>query len=83
LVKYDWFDPNIKASGSEIGKPGTNLTAADIKFSTLGLGYVYHFNVQTKIIFYYDFVNNEVTNIAGYTKNLKDNIFNCRLQFRF
>ena len=83
LVKYDWFDPNIKASEAAIGKPGTNLTAADIKFSTLGIGYVYHFNPQTKIIFYYDIVNNEVTQLAGYTKDLKDNVFTCRLQFRF
>jgi hypothetical protein len=83
LVKYDWFDPNIKASEAEIGKLGTNLTAADIKFSTLGIGYVYHFNPQTKIIFYYDFVKNEITQVSGYTKDLKDNIFNCRLQFRF
>ena len=33
LVKYDWYDPNTKVKGNEIGKPGTNLTAADIKFS--------------------------------------------------
>jgi len=83
LIKYDWFDPNIKASDAQIGKPGTNLTAADIKFSTLGIGYVYHFNLQTKIIFYYDMVKNEVTQLTGYTNDLKDNIFTCRLQFRF
>ncbi len=83
LVKYDWFDPNIKVSENEIGKPGTNLTAADIKFSTLGFGYVYHFNPQTKLIFYYNVVNNEITQLAGYSKDLKDNIFTCRLQFRF
>ena len=83
LVKYDWYDPNIKVSKSEIGKAGTNLTAADIKFSTLGVGYVYHFNIQTKLIFYYDFVKNENTQIAGFTSDLKDNVFTCRLQFRF
>jgi hypothetical protein len=83
IVKYDWFDPNIKVNKSEIGKSGTNLTVADIKFSTVGIGYVYHFNPQTKIIFYYDIVNNEITQLAGYTKDLKDNIFTCRLQFRF
>jgi hypothetical protein len=83
LLKYDWYDPNIKVNKSEIGKTGTNLTAADIKFSTLGFGYVYHFNPQIKLIFYYDRVENEITLLPGYTADLKDNVFTCRLQFRF
>ena len=83
LIKYDWYDPNIKVSKTEIGKPGTNLTTADIKFTTLGVGYIYYFNPQTKITFYYDFVENEKTQLAGYTSDIKDNIFTCRLQFRF
>lgn len=83
MVKYDWYDPNIKVKKSEIGKPGTNLTTADIKFSTLGIGYAYHINPQTKVILYYDFVKNELTRVAGYETDLKDNILTCRLQFRF
>ena len=83
VLKYDWYDPNIKVSGTEIGKPGTNLTATDIKYSTLGIGYIYYFNPQTKITFYYDIVENEKTQLAGYTTDLKDNVFTCRLQFRF
>jgi len=83
LVKYDWYDPNIKVEKSEIGKSGTNITAADIKFYTLGFGYVYHFSSQLKLIFYYDLVRNEITQLSGYTTDLKDNIFTCRLQFRF
>jgi phosphate-selective porin len=83
LVKYDWYDPNIKVSGKEIGVPGANLTAADIKFSTLGLGYVYHFSNQIKLVLYYDIVKNEETQLPGYTSDLKDNILTLRLQFRF
>ena len=83
VIKYDWYDPNIKASKKEIGKTGTNLTAADIKYTTLGIGYVYNFNPQTKIIFYYDIVKNEITNLSGAITDQKDNIFTCRLQFRF
>lgn len=83
LLKYDWYDPNIKVSQNEIGKTGTNLTSADIRFNTLGIGYVYHFNDQTKIIFYYAMVKNESTNLGGYSSDLKDNVFTCRLQFRF
>ncbi len=83
LLKYDWYDPNTDVQKEEIGKPGTNLTVADIKFSTLGMGYVYHFNTQIKLVLYYDLVKNEETQIPGYTEDLKDNILTCRLQFRF
>jgi len=83
VLKYDWYDPNRKVEKSEIGKAGTNLTAADIKFSTFGLGYVYYLNPQTKLTLYYDFVKNETTQTAGYTKDLKDNTLTCRLQFKF
>lgn len=83
MVKYDWYDPNIKVAKAEIGKPGTNLTVGDIKFSTLGIGYAYHINPQTKVILYYDLVKNELTRVAGYDADLKDNILTCRLQFRF
>jgi hypothetical protein len=83
LLKYDWYDPNIKVEKQEIGKTGTNLTAADIKFSTIGMGYVFHFNPQIKLIFYYDIVENESTQLSSYTADLRDNIFTTRIQFRF
>ena len=83
LIKYDWYDPNTKVSSHELGKPGTNLTIADVKFSTLGVGYAHYFNDHIKIILYYDFVKNELTQLPGYTSDQKDNIFTCRLQFRF
>lgn len=83
LLKYDWYDPNIKVRKMDIGKAGTNLTTADVKFSTLGFGYVYYINPQTKIIFYYDIVKNEITNLTGFGVDQKDNVFTCRLQFRF
>lgn len=83
VLKYDWYDPNIKVKKSDIGKIATNLTAADVKYSTLGIGYIYHFNSQTKIIFYYDIVTNELTNLTGATVDQKDDVFTCRLQFRF
>jgi hypothetical protein len=83
IVKYDWYDPNIKVKGEDIGKTGTNLTSADIRFNTIGIGYIYHFNTQTKITFYYDIVKNETSSLPGFTSDQKDNILTCRLQFRF
>jgi hypothetical protein len=82
LVKYDWYDPNRRVSGKEI-KANTNLSAADIKYSTLGLGYAYYFNMHVKFIFYYEFVKNESTLLPGYTSDLEDNILTLRLQYRF
>ena len=83
LLKYDWYDPNSKVEKNEIGKPATNLTVADIKFSTLGIGFARYFNDNVKVILYYEFVKNETTQLAGFTSDQKDNIFTCRLQFRF
>jgi hypothetical protein len=83
LLKYDWYDPNTKVSGSDIGKPNTNLTVADIKYSTLGIGYAYYFNEHVKVVVYYEFVKNEETQLPVYTSDQKDNVFTCRLQFRF
>jgi hypothetical protein len=83
LIKYDFYDPNIHVSEQLIGKSGTNFSGADIRFNTLGLGYVYHFNPQTKLIVYYEFIKNNPSQLSGYTSDLKDNVLTCRLQFRF
>lgn len=83
MLKYDWYDPNGKVKGMEIGKPGTNLTTADIKYSTMGVGYSYQLNDLTRLILYYSFVSNEITNLAGYNKQIDDNVFTCRLHFIF
>jgi hypothetical protein len=94
VAKYDWFDPNTKVAGDEIkskssdGK-STGLSAADIKYSTIGLGWNYRFNTHIKFTLYYDIVNNETTGISGanstnnYTKDLKDNVFTFRVQYKF
>ena len=83
MIKYDWYDPNKKVSDSEIGKGGTNLTVADIKFSTLGIGFTRYIKSNLKILGYYDFVRNEKTGLAGYSGDIKDNIFTFRIQMRF
>ena len=82
-MKYDWYDPNTNVSANEIGQPGTNLNAADIKYTTLGFGYNYYMNPNVKLLFWYDVVKNEKTLLNGYPSDLTDDIFTCRLQFRF
>ena len=83
ILKYDWYDPNNKVTAKDIGKAGTNLTAADIKYSTFGIGFTHYFSDFLKAVAYYDIVTNEKTQLAGNMTNLKDNIFTFRLQYRF
>jgi hypothetical protein len=83
MVKLDWYDPNTKVSEQQIGKTGTNLTAADVKFTTLGLGFTRYINANLKMLGYYEIVKNEKTGLAGFTNDLKDNLFTFRIQLRF
>ncbi|MEO8582729.1 MAG: porin [Flavitalea sp.] len=82
-IKYDFYDPNTKASASEIGAANSNTHSGDVKFNTLGFGYIYTFDVHTKLQLWYEVVNNEHTLLDGYKNDVKDNIFTCRIQFRF
>lgn len=83
LIKYDWFDPNTKVNANEIGAAGSSFTAANIKYSTLGLGYINYISDNVKLVLYYARVWNEKTSLTGYITDIKDNVFTCRLQFRF
>ena len=83
LIKYDWYDPNIRVKGTEIGKPGTNLGVADVRFDTWGFGYLRQLNETLRFVIYYDLVKNEKTQLSGYTKDLQDNILTLRFHYRF
>jgi hypothetical protein len=91
LLKYDVYDPNTDVGAGDFSSTN-NLTAADIKFGTLGLGYVYHWDGNVKFVLYYEFVNNEkllATKVAGnpalavFSDNVRDNVFTFRVQYRF
>ncbi|MGG9961792.1 porin [Ferruginibacter sp. SUN106] len=82
-IKYDWYDPNAEVKGNDIGKTGTNLNSANIKYSTLGFGYIHYINDNVKLLLWYEKVTNEKTSLPGFTSDVKDDVFTCRLQFRF
>ncbi len=82
-IKLDWYDPNTKVKSTQIGAPSANLEEGDIKFTTVGLGYIHYFNENLKFVLWYDIVKNETTLLPGYTSDLKDNILTCRMQFKF
>ena len=83
IIKYDWYDGNSQVKKTEIGAPGTGFTPADIRYNTLGMGYLSYLSDNIKLVLYYARVTNEKTLLSGYTGDLKDDVFTCRLQFRF
>jgi hypothetical protein len=92
VLKYDYYDPNTKVEGNGISSTGIGsnfgkLSATDIKYQTIGIGYICKMDANVKIMAYYDFVKNETTALSGkesiYTKDLKDNVFTLRIQYKF
>ncbi|MFZ4798099.1 MAG: porin [Bacteroidia bacterium] len=81
-VKYDWYDPNTIVGGDKIVN-GAGFSKADLKYTTLGFGYINYFDPNVKLVLWYDSVTNENTQLTGYTGDLKDDVFTARLQFRF
>ena len=81
-IKYDWYDANTRVKGSDI-KKDTKLSSSDLKYNTLGLGYIFYMNENLKWMLWYDIVKNEKTQLAGLTEDLKDNVFTFRMQYRF
>ncbi|MBL7818829.1 MAG: hypothetical protein JNL70_27770 [Saprospiraceae bacterium] len=81
-IKYDWYDANKALTGSAI-KSGTKLSAADMRYRTLGFGYICYVTENLRAVLWYDVVKNEATQLSGLTGDLKDNIFTFRLHYRF
>jgi hypothetical protein len=88
LAKYDVYDPNTRVEGSDF-VPGSALTVADIKYSTLGLGLLYHFDENVKFVVYHELVRNETvaanspSSLAPYREDVRDDVFTFRIQYRF
>lgn len=83
VIKYDFYDPNTRVSGKEIGRLGAGFTLADIKYNTLGFGYNYYFSENVKLMLYYASVKNESSSLPGFTRDVSDNVLTTRLQFKF
>ena len=43
----------------------------------------FYMSENTKIMFWYDILRNEETSLDGYTTDVRDNVFTCRVQFKF
>jgi hypothetical protein len=82
VMKYEWYDPNSGIEGTDLDS-GNGLGAGDVKYTALGLGYNYYYDEHILFMFHYNMVTNEKTNVTGLTKDLGDNIFTLRMQYRF
>lgn len=83
VLKYDWYDPNTKLNASSLAV-GTTMSKAELKYASIGFGYNYYYNDHVKLMVYYNMVTNEnAVGIAGFDKDLKDDVFTCRIQYRF
>lgn len=83
VVKYDWYDPNTKVEGNDIGAAGSNLNATDVKYSTLGFGMNVRLGANAKFLAYYAMPTNETTKLTKWTKDIKDNVLTLRMQYKF
>ncbi|MCW3083354.1 MAG: hypothetical protein JWP12_720 [Bacteroidetes bacterium] len=94
VVKYDWYDPNTNTSGNSVDKAPLALkntafaktNAQDIKYTTIGIGYIFKLDNNVKFMLYYDMVTNEASQnlpAGGYWRDLKDNVLTARVQYKF
>jgi hypothetical protein len=70
--------------------PIATTGAADIKYTTLGMGVMYRWNSSVRLTVYYDIVKNEKTSyivnastLKDYSKDRTDNVLTLRLQYKF
>lgn len=82
VLKYDWYDPNSRVSGNELSNV-TGFSKADLRYDTVGMGYVYVANESLKFTLYYDLVRNEKSGIKGFEKDVQDDVLTCRVQYSF
>jgi hypothetical protein len=82
VLKYDWYDPNTKVAGNEIGENGAS--SADLSLNTFGFGTLWRINKNLRLQAYYEINTNETSaNLTNRTEDLKDNVFTLRLQYKF
>lgn len=82
-VKLDFYDPNTKVSGKEVGQAGSGLAQGDIRYQTLGVGYIRYVHENLKLVLWYEWVKNEATSLPGFEQDKPDNVLTFRAQFRF
>jgi phosphate-selective porin len=90
VVRYDVFSPNDDNDSKNIGAPGSNMGLGDLKYTTIGIGWVYYYDANVKFVAYYDMITNDKVSpqttsatYKPYMKDLKDDVFTFRIQYKF
>jgi hypothetical protein len=99
VFDYDVYDPNTDVSASNFmanatssnTSGATGLSAADVKYTTLGFGFIHHWDDNVKFLVYYEIIQNEKLDqitlssspLLLFANNLKDNVFTFRVQYKF
>lgn len=84
VVKYDWYDPNTQVKGDRIGVAGSSTGAADLTLSTFGFGALWDIGKHVRLTAYYDLHYNERSAaLAGFERDLRDDVFTLRVQYKF
>ncbi len=82
VAKYDYYDANTKLENDEVGLNGSGKT--DLAQSTIGAGLLWRVMSNFRLTAYYEWNNNEKSkNVSGYEKDIKDNLFTLRAQYKF
>lgn len=82
IFKYEWYDPNTNVADNDIGQGNTN--ASDISRDIIALGLLGDLNKNIRFTAYFEINGNEQSqNLAGYNRNIMDNAFTFRTQYRF
>lgn len=85
VVKYDWYDPNTKVAGDNIGTL-KKTSKGDISYNTVGFGLIWNINSVLRATAYYEIITNERSkNLQKdkFDKDFKDNVFTFRIQYKF
>ncbi len=83
VLKWDYYDPNTKISGDEIGQL-QNTGIADIAYTTLGVGYIFDWTKNLRLTAYYNYVMNETTKyVSGFRSKTDEDVFTIRMQVTF
>lgn len=80
VLKYTYLDPNTEVAGNDI----TNKT--DVSLSTFGFGALWNINPSLRLMAFYEMTTNETSTAlaaSGYDKDIKDDLFTLRLQYKF
>jgi len=89
------YDEDLYLNDPTYVKP--YLSVADVKFETFGVGFNYFVNDNIKVCLYYEHVQNEIVDIKpyagdirlgrmpapGFNKDIKDDVFTLRFQYKF